>query len=327
MMKARLLAFLCAVVLAAAPAAPSEAQVKKVRVAIPGYTIAMVSLLAAKTNGYYTAEGLEVDLVAMQAPTANLAVVAGNVEFSAVPLAGLTTALRGAPLKLLFCQFDKPQHGVFAKPEIQNLQMLRGKKIAVAGLGVIDGILMKEVLIANGIDPARDVTLLSVGASDTRFTALATGVVDAAVLIAPYTFNAKDIGLKELLAFKDQGFVLPSGGIVARDDLLKGDPSTVEKFVRGTLMGFLFTRDNRAGTIKILARNLKVDEALAAKVYDGSRPTMTADGSLPDEAQKKMLGMVAKLAGAKEASPPESPFDFSVIRRAHATLRSKGWQP
>ena len=36
----------------------SEAQAKKVRVAIPGYTIAVLSFVAAKTNGYYTAEGL-----------------------------------------------------------------------------------------------------------------------------------------------------------------------------------------------------------------------------------------------------------------------------
>jgi hypothetical protein len=38
----------------------SEAQVKTIRMATPGYTSAMMSFLAAKTNGYYTAEGLEV---------------------------------------------------------------------------------------------------------------------------------------------------------------------------------------------------------------------------------------------------------------------------
>jgi cell division protein FtsW (lipid II flippase) len=44
----------------------SEAQVKKVRVAIPGYTIAVLSFVAAKMNGYYTAEGLDVELIAMR---------------------------------------------------------------------------------------------------------------------------------------------------------------------------------------------------------------------------------------------------------------------
>jgi ABC-type nitrate/sulfonate/bicarbonate transport system substrate-binding protein len=63
---------------------PSEAQVKKVRVAIPGYTIAVLSFLAAKANGYYASEGLDVELVAMRGPTANVAVLSGSVEFSAV---------------------------------------------------------------------------------------------------------------------------------------------------------------------------------------------------------------------------------------------------
>ena len=108
--------------------ATADAQSKKVRVAVPGYTIAVLSFLAAKMNGYYAAEGLDVELIAMRAPTANLALIGGNVEFSAVPLAGLTTALRGGPLKLIFCQFDKPQHSLYARPELSNIKALRGKR-------------------------------------------------------------------------------------------------------------------------------------------------------------------------------------------------------
>jgi NitT/TauT family transport system substrate-binding protein len=305
----------------------SQAQTRKVRVAIPGYTIAALSFLAAKANGYFSAEGLEVELIAMRAPTANLALVAGNVEFSGVPLVGLTTALRGVPLKLLFCQNDKPQHAVFARAEFQNLKALRGKKIAVSGFGVIDDILLREVLSASGIDPGRDVTILTVGAAETRLAALASGTVDAAVLIAPYSFTATEMGFKELVAYKDQGFVLPSGGIVARDDLIKMDPATVEKFVRATLMGFLFARDNRAGAIRVLARSLKVDEPMAAKIYDSSKPTLTHDGALSEDAQKKMILLVAKLAGSKEVPANEKMFDFSIIKKAQSALQAKGWQP
>ncbi len=305
----------------------SEAQPKKIRVAIPGYTIAVLSFLAAKTNGYYAAEGLDVELVAMRAPTANVAVLSGSVEFSAVPLAGLTTALRGAPLKVLFSQNDRPQHVLFAKADLQNLKALRGKKIAVVGPGAIDDVLLREVFSANGMDGGKDATILAIGTSETRFAALASGTVDAAVLIAPFTFNAKEAGFKELITFKDEGFVLPSGGIVTRDDLLKAEPSTVEKFVRTTLMGFILTRDNRPAAIKVLSRNLKIEEQTAARVYDSARPTMTADGALSEEAQKKVVSFVMKQAGAKEAPPYDKLFDFSIIRKANATLQSRGWHP
>jgi NitT/TauT family transport system substrate-binding protein len=304
-----------------------EAQPKKVRVAIPGYTIAVLSFLAAKSNGYYAAEGLDVELVAMRAPTANVAVLSGSVEFSAVPLAGLTTALRGAPLKVLFSQNDRPQHVLFAKADLQNLKALRGKKIAVVGPGAIDDVLLRDVFSANGMDGGKDATILAIGTAETRFAALASGTVDAAVLIAPFTFNAKEAGFRELITFKDEGFVLPSGGIVARDDLLKADPSTVEKFVRTTLMGFILTRDNRQAAIKVLSRNLKIEEPTAARIYDSARPTMTADGALSEEAQKKVMSFVMKQAGTKEAPPNEKLFDFSIIKKANATLQAKGWQP
>jgi NitT/TauT family transport system substrate-binding protein len=305
----------------------SEAQAKKVRLAIPGYTIAVLSFLAAKASGYYTAEGLDVELIAMRAPTANVAVLSGSVEFSGVPLAGLTTALRGAALKVLFCQNDRPQHVLFAKPDLQNIKALRGKKIAVAGLGVIDDILLREVFSANGMDGGKDTAIVAIGAAETRFAALASGTVDAAVLIAPFTFNAKEAGFREIVAFKDEGFVLPSGGIVARDDLLKADAVTVEKFVRTTLMGFLLTRDNRSAAIKILSRSLKIEEPTAARMYDSAKPTMTADGALSEEAQRKIVAFVMKQAGAKEAPPNEKLFDFAIIKKANATLQARGWRP
>jgi NitT/TauT family transport system substrate-binding protein len=254
-------------------------------------------------------------------------VLSGSVEFSAVPLAGLTTALRGAPLKLLFVHFDKPQHELFAKPELQGIKSLRGKKIAVAGIGAIGDVILREYLIVNGIDAGHDVTILGIGAPETRLASLLSGTVDAAVLIAPYTLNAKEAGFRGLVAFKDHNFVLPSGGIVARDELLRTDPATVEKFMRASLMGFLFCRENRAEAIKVLVRNLKIDESMATNIYDSSRSTMTVDGALSEETQKRMIAFFTKVTPAKEVSSVDRVFDFSVLRKAHTALKTRGWKP
>jgi ABC-type nitrate/sulfonate/bicarbonate transport system substrate-binding protein len=318
---------IAATILVAILSARGEAQLRKVRVAMPGYTIAGISFLTAKVNGYYSAEALDAELIAMRAPTANLALVSGNVEFSTVPLLGMTTALRGAALKVLMVHFDKPQHALFAKNEIQNLKLLRGKRIAVAGPAVIDDLLLREHLLTNGIDGGRDVNILSIGSADTRVTSLISGAVDAAMLIAPYTFVAKEAGYRELVSFPEQGFLLPSGGIVARDETLRVDPALVERFVRASLMGFLHSRDNRAGAIRALSKSLKIEEPLAAKIHDASRPTMTADGGLSEDGQRKMAAFVAKTAGLKDVAPVEKVFDFSFISKAHAALQAKGWKP
>jgi NitT/TauT family transport system substrate-binding protein len=324
-LRIRGVAFLMGCTLIAMLAPAAGGQTRKVRVAVPGYTIAVLSFLAAKMNGYYTGEGLDVELIAMRAPTANLALIGGNVEFSAVPLAGLTTALRGAPLKLLFCQFDKPQHSLFAKAELSSIKALRAKKVAVSGLGTIDDILLREALGGNGVDPARDVTILAMGAADTRFSALVSGAIDASMLIAPVSFYAKDQGFRELVSFQDLGFALPSGGIVAREETLKNDPQMTERFVRATIMGFLFMRDNRSGTLKVMSRMLRIDEPTAVKLYDSSRPTLTTDGTVTGDAEKRMTAMVLKIAGVKETPSADKLYDFSFVRKAHAALQAKGW--
>jgi hypothetical protein len=92
-------------------------------------------------------------------------------------------------------------------------------------------------------------------------------------------------------------------------------------------MGFIHSRDNRGGAIRLLTRALKIDEAIATKVYDASRPTMTADGALSEDGQKRMAASVAKSAALKEVAAPERVFDFSYVRKAHAALQAKGWQP
>jgi NitT/TauT family transport system substrate-binding protein len=239
----------------------------------------------------------------------------------------MNTALRGGALKVLMVHFDKPQHVLFVRNDLQNLKLLRGKKIAVSGSGVIDDLLLREVLSANGVDTGKDVTILTMGAADTRVTSLISGAVDGAMIIAPFTFTAKDAGFRELVVFKDQGILLASGGIVARDETLRAEPALVERFVRASAMGFIHSRDHRSGAIRVLTKALKIDETIAAKVYDASRPTMTADGTLSDDAQKRMAAFVAKTAALKEVAPLEKVFDFSVLRKANAALHAKGWQP
>jgi len=70
------------------------ANARTVRVGIPGHNITQAAFYAARDRGWYRDEGLEVQLIMMPAPVSNLALIAGNVDFTSVPAA----AIRGAPL-------------------------------------------------------------------------------------------------------------------------------------------------------------------------------------------------------------------------------------
>ena len=100
----------------------------------------------------------------------------------------------------------------------------------------------------------------------------------------------------------------------------------MERFVRGTYKGFLYIRDNRAGTIPIVARYLQVSDSVAGKAYDNVvRPSMTLDGTLDQATQAKAVEHVIKRLELKEAPPLSKVFDFSLARKVIAELQ-EGWK-
>ena len=302
------------------------ANARTVRVGIPGHNITQAAFYAARDRGWYREEGLEVQLIMMPAPVSNLALIAGNVDFTSVPTAAITAALRGAPLRVLFTSFDKPLFWLYAKPEIRDLKGLKDKKIGTSGLGAAET-LLREFLKKQGLEVGRDVTLLNTGADSVRWVSVISGSTDATVITLPWNFSAEEAGLRNLVSFTKEDMVQLTGSVVIRDSLLQTEPSVVEKFIGATLKGHLAVRANRAEAIGTLTRNVKISEALAAKSYDVIRPALTVDGGLSDESQRKALDLILQVQGIKETPPLERFFDFGIQKRLSAEFRSKNWKP
>jgi ABC-type nitrate/sulfonate/bicarbonate transport system substrate-binding protein len=98
----------------------AEAADAKVRVAIPSESMAQIAFYVGIEKGYYKQEGLDVELILMRAPVANLSLIGGDVNFSTVPAAALNAALRGAPLRVIYSTFYRPMHWLYAKPQSQG---------------------------------------------------------------------------------------------------------------------------------------------------------------------------------------------------------------
>jgi NitT/TauT family transport system substrate-binding protein len=323
-LKTRILAFLFFVLLAW----PRDAKTEVLKVAMPSTTQAVLPFTIARDNGYYRAEGLDVELILVSAPIASRALLSGDVTVATVGGAGLPPLLRGSPLKFLFTSYNRPMFWLYAKPEIRDVKGLKNKRVGVSGIGSGPDSLMREMLRLNGLDPNRDVTVLSLGVMPMIFSGLQSGVVDAAMLSPPVTFKAEEAGFRELVSFPKQDLVELQGSVLVRDASLQSDPGQIEKFLRATYKGFLHIKENRTGTIPIIARYLQVSQAVAAKAYDNVvRPAMTQDGTLSSETQMKAVEHVLKRLDLKEGPPLSKIFDFSLTRKVVAEIRAQGWKP
>src|SRR5258707_9273060 len=188
-----------------------SAEAKTVHVAVPTLSMVVIAFTAAKEKGYYRDEGLDVDLVVMRDTPGISALIGGNVDFASMSGAGLTAILRGVPLRFAFSSFYRPMFWIYAKPEIQDIKALKGRRIAVTGLGSGPDNLLRETLKRNGIEGGRDAVILALGLPSTVATALRTGTVDAGTISPPFNFMVKEAGFRELVSDLEEDFVERAG--------------------------------------------------------------------------------------------------------------------
>jgi NitT/TauT family transport system substrate-binding protein len=319
------LATLLCLVTVISPFARTEA--RTVNIAVPTLSMVVIAFTAAKEKGYYQDEGLDVNLVVMRDTLGISALIGGNADFASMSGAGFTAILGGVPLRFAFSSFFRPMFWLYAKPEIQDVKALRGKRVGVTGLGSGPDNLLRETLKRNGLEGGRDVTILALGLPATLAAALRAGTVDAGTVSPPFNFAVRDAGFRELVSFLKEDFVELQGSILAHERILQSDPGLVEKFVRGTLKGLRYARENKAGTIPVLLRYMKLKDDLAGQYYDLVRPIMTRDGTVNTEFQKKYLDQALKVLAPKESPGVERIYNYSLARKINAELDASGWKP
>jgi ABC-type nitrate/sulfonate/bicarbonate transport system substrate-binding protein len=251
----------------------------------------------------------------------------GNVKFSTAGGAGLLPILRGAPVRFMFTTFSRPMFWLYSRPDLRTVESLKGKKVGVSSLGSGPDSLLRELLKKRGLEGGRDVAILAVGSGTARFFALQAGSVDAAMLSIPANLMAQEAGFRELVSFIEQEWIELQGTVNVTEQLLASDPGLVEKFVRATLKGFIHFRDQRARTLEILGRFLRTKEDAVTKIYDLMRPSLTQDGIVSEEIQRKSLEHVVDRAGLKDPPRLDRIFDYSVAVKVRQELRAQGWKP
>ena len=77
------------------------------------------------------------------------------------------------------------------------------------------------------------------------------------------------------------------------------------------MKGLRFFRSDREGTIPILIKYMKVDQAAGEKIYDGSVDSFIDTGMISEEFQRKVLEFEFDKA---DQAMLQKAFDFSLLR-------------
>jgi ABC-type nitrate/sulfonate/bicarbonate transport system substrate-binding protein len=309
--------------------APAHSQeLKKIRVAIPTFSLITAPTLVPSERGYWREEGLDVEVIVIRSAPSVVALAAKEVDFLTIGGGGLIGVLRGLPLRVLFTPFRRPLYALYAKPEIRSIPELDGRKVGISSIGSGPDLLVRDLLRKRMADGGKKVVILAVGGGGERFVALKTGVVDAAVLASPFTLSAKQDGFRELFSFiTDKEYTDIPVATFTREDMIQSNSTIVEKFIRAQIKGLLYMRSSRDKAVASLARGLKIKEEVAAPGFEEMRPALTEDGTINQDEQRKSIEYLVNPATLKEAPRLDKIYDFSITRKVYQELQNRGWKP
>jgi NitT/TauT family transport system substrate-binding protein len=271
--------------------------------------------------GWFKQDNIELDLVSAGGGGAQqLAAGALNIAHSGFP-DFVRASLQGAPVKIIINDIVVPPYGVFAKPGIKRVADLKGKLVSIGGGKDVTLIYMKAFLAPAGLKSS-DVDFVYAKAAGDRFSALASGGVDAAILNPPTYFKATSSGFSNLGDIEPYMKDVPFTVWAANTDWAAKNRTALVAFARNYSRGvrWLYDPANKEAAVEILVKHAKQDRRDIVEAYDflvAKLKSFGADGNLQDAAYRKMADGLIDLGDMKEPVPPKSAiFDGSFVEQA-----------
>lgn len=94
----------------------------------------------------------------------------------------------------------------------------------------------------------------------------------------------------------------------------------IKRLLRGTLRSLQFTLKSRAETVRFIAKDYKLQEPIADKVYTSLLPAMSENGLATDKGLRVMMETLGTAVGKNVDFPPERLVDYTLLREAQKEL-------
>ncbi len=291
------------------------AQGQKIRIAYSSRSNTVTPLYVAADKGFFREEGLEVELIQVSPRLGAMAVMNGDVAFTTSFTSTFRAILQGVPLKLVLVALKKGIYYLVTRPEIKNIQELKGKKLGIATIRGTDSIVADELLRSKGFNPAL-LQQIVIGDTRLRAQALMTGVVQVVSLSPPHDLTLKNMGYNILAGPPEIG--LPASGLFTSNRLLQENPQVVNRTLRAVVKANRFIAEKRQETIAVMLKWLPQTKEVAGQSYDVELKALTKDGQMSDA---ELESLIDRLGEKKR--PLEEVRDFNPIRQALKELDAK----
>jgi ABC-type nitrate/sulfonate/bicarbonate transport system substrate-binding protein len=300
---------------------------ENIRVAYPSLNTSVYCLIIAQKEGFLKEEGLDLQLLNIRGEIAIRSALAGEVDYFTNAGSALAAAVRSVPVRIVTVFQDKPGWDLIALPGIKSIQQLRGATIGVMSPEGSLAVVARQILRQHGLEPGKDVNLVTMGGDAVRLPALQAKAIQATLFNTGMSLQAQKEGFTKLAAAADYASVI-EGGLAAGTDKIKQNPEKVFRFVRAALKGLQFFVTKREAALKTMIEQSRMtDRALANAIYDIQTKLTLRTGFSDDKTLQTMINDMIKTTKVQREMKVTDAFDLSFVKKANEDLKAAGWRP
>jgi NitT/TauT family transport system substrate-binding protein len=234
----------------------------------------------AKEKGFFTAHGVDAELIYTSGALSIQALMGGSVDLVLGSIFDPLSAIAGgADIVVLGSFNNSPPYVMAARPEVRDVKDLRGRKVGVRSLTGPATAMTQFILEEIGLDQKRDVQILRVGGTAARLAALQDGYIDAALIDEAVAHRAKESGLNIIYL---KGVPHIHTGAYARRSSLQQRQAAIGSAMRALRDAAVYMKTNKTGSIEVIQKIMKLsDKQVAETSYEILKEEVVIDPRIP----------------------------------------------
>ncbi len=264
----------------------------------------------------FKAQGLNVNMLSFRGDTEVAQALAGNsidvALASSSGLLNLVTANQG--VIGFYGGFNQADFSWIAQPAIKSWRDMKGKSIGVSTFGSLTDLITRYVLQKNHLVPDQDVQIIQAGGSPSAYQAMKAGRLSAAILTAPFKWEAQDSGFTLLgTQAADVAPAWPKHFYMAKTSLISAKPQVITALLRAHVAALRLAKADKPLGVQTLVDRLKYDPKYADRAYDEAMPGFDERGRVPEKSMPVFWKLVIAQGIVKAPLPENQMVDKHFI--------------
>jgi NitT/TauT family transport system substrate-binding protein len=241
--------------------------------------------------------------------------LSGDIDYSYSTGTIIRGAIIGVPVRNLSFDFSRVLHALMSRPEIPNAAALKGKKVGVSSFGATGDLAARVGLRSLGLDPEKDVTIITLGSDTLRHAALLAGTVQATHMPVPLNIQLKKEGYHELV-YAGKILQRPLTGLATSLEKIRKNPAQVQRMVRAFLRATRALKTERAGFIAFAQKKYGYSKEIMEEAYNYLIEALSQDGFVDGAALQAAIDEAKNLAKITKPISQSDVVDYSFLRAA-----------